>query len=604
MKGYKLYDLEKETFVISRNVKFFEDRFDHFDNNTEPVLPSSFYLEVDEEVQVVPENPLPEILVEPDCVEPVGAHLMQEIPIELESAEPVGVQENANAEDSIRRVTVRNIGPVRQRRAPNRYADEDCLLVDSLISDIDEPKSVEEAMNGEHSVQWREAMDSGYASLLENDTWELVPLPEGTNIVGSRWVLRVKRDENGSVDRYKARLVAQGYSKKKGVDHEEVFSPVTRNTSIRTLLALANAHDLEIHQMDVKTASLNGSLDCDVYMSQPKGFSNQDKPDYVCKLKKSIYGLKQSARCWNATLDQYLQSAGYRKSEADGCIYTKTVRETNGHINFVILGVYVDDIVPVSNNATLLKAEKTGLCKRFEMVDQGEIRYLLGMSIKQDRKSRTLTISQPTYLQRVIKRFGMENSKPVSTPLEPGKKFQRPDLSEELFDVQTYQQAIRCLRHASTATRPDIAAAVGTLAQYMSKPSKNHWSGVKRALRYINGTLNYGLKFTAHQEPELVAYADADWAGDIDTRRSTSGYVFQIGDSAISWSSRKKPNVAKSSTEAEYVALSSAAQEAVWLRRLMKDLGRSVDRSTTIYEDNQGAKELAKNPNITTEQNT
>ena len=192
MKGYKLYDLEKETFVISRNVKFFEDRFDHFDDNTELVLPSSFYLEVDEEVQVVPENPLPEILVEPDGVEPVGAHLMQEIPIELESAEPVGVQENANAEDSIRRVTVRNIGPVRQRRAPNKYADEDCLLVDSLTSDIDEPKSVEEAMNGEHSVQWREAMDSGHASLLENDTWELVPPPEGTNIVGSRWVLRVK----------------------------------------------------------------------------------------------------------------------------------------------------------------------------------------------------------------------------------------------------------------------------------------------------------------------------------------------------------------------------------------------------------------------------
>ena len=270
----------------------------------------------------------------------------------------------------------------------------------------------------------------------------------------------------------------------------------------------------------------------------------------------------------------------------------------------MILGVYVDDIVPVSNNATLLKAEKAGLCKRFEMVDQGEIRYLLGMSIKRDRKSRTLTISQPTYLQRVMKRFGMENSKPVSTPLEPGKKFQRPDLSEELSDVQTYQQAIGCLTYASTATRPDIAVAVGTLAQYMSKPSKDHWSGVKRALRYINGTLNYGLKFTAHQEPELVAYADADWAGDIDTRRSTSGYVFQIGDSAISWSSRKQSTVAKSSTEAEYVALSSAAQEAVWLRRLMKDLGRSVDRSTTIYEDNQGAKELAKNPNITTEQNT
>ena len=335
---------------------------------------------------------------------------------------------------------VKNLGPVRQRRAPNKYADEECFLVDSLTSDIDEPKSVEEALSGKHSEQWREAMNSEYASLLKNGTWELVSPPEGTNIVGSRWVLKVKRDERGSVDRYKARLVAQGYSQTKGVDYDEVFSPVARNTSIRTLLALANSHDLEIHQMDVKTAFLNGSLDCDIYMSQPEGFVNPDRPGHVCKLKKSIYGLKQSARCWNATLDQYLKSAGYRKSNADGCIYIKTVQETNGQINFVILGVYVDDIVQVSNNTDLLKAEKAALCKKFEMVDQGDIRYLLGMLIKRDRKSKTLTISQQAYLEKIVKKFGMENSKPVSTPLEPGKKFQKEDSNEELFNVQRSEE--------------------------------------------------------------------------------------------------------------------------------------------------------------------
>ena len=159
--------------------------------------------------------------------------------------------------------------------------------------------------------------------------------------------MKVKHDENGSVNRFKARLVAQGYSQVKGVDYDEVFSPVARNTSVRSLLALANAHDLEIHQMDVKTAFLNGSLDCEIYMSQPEGFVDPDRPNHVCKLKKSIYGLKQSARCWNTTLDEYLKSVGYHKSNADGCIYVKSVKEVNDRISFVILGVYVDDIIPV-----------------------------------------------------------------------------------------------------------------------------------------------------------------------------------------------------------------------------------------------------------------
>ena len=194
----------------------------------------------------------------------------------------------------------------------------------------------------------------------------------------------------------------------------------------------------------------------------------------------------------------------------------------------------------------------------------------------------------------------MENCKPVSTPLEPGRKFQKLSPSCEPFDIQTYQQAIGCLTYVSTATRPDVAAAVGVLSQYMSRPSKDHWIGVKRVLRYLKGTLKYalkyGLKFTAHeQESELFGYSDADWAGYVDTRESTSGYVFQIGSSTISWSSRKQATVAKSFTEAEYVALSSATQEAVGLRRLMEDLGRQMDALTIIYEDIQGVIELAKN---------
>ena len=361
---------------------------------------------------------------------------------------------------------VRNLGPVRERRKPSRFRDDDDdddrLLVNS---EMEEPKAVHEALNGEQSSQWREATESEYSSLLKNDTWDLVPPPEGKNIVGPRWVLKVKRDENGSVNRFKARLVAQGYSQVKGVDYDEVFSPMAQNTSVKSLLALANAHDLEIHQTDVKTSFLNGSLDCQIYMSQPEGFVDPDRPNHVCKLKKSIYGLKQSARCWNTTLDEYLKSVGYHKNNADGCIYVKSVKEANGRISFVILGVYVDDIIPFSNNPALLKAEKAALCERFEMIDQGEIHHLLGMSIKRDRENRTLMISQPNYVENVLSKFGMENCKSVSTPLEPGRKFQKLSPSDEPFDVQTYQQAIGCLTYVSTATRPDIAAAVGVLSQ-------------------------------------------------------------------------------------------------------------------------------------------
>ena len=614
VKGYKLYDLEKKKFAISRDVQFFEDNFDHFKDGP-PVDMKSIFPDMNEGSESVPEFPLNEEAAVPEQVKPPA--LKNEEPVISENVKPSALRDvksaiphnveavgAPNEEAPVKRTyedkfmeEVRNLGPVRQRRKPIRFRDcdddDDCLLVNSVM---EEPKTVHEALNGVQCSRWREAMESEYSSLLKNDTWDLVPPPEGKNIVGSRWVLKVKHDENGSVNRFKARLVAQGYSQVKGVDYDEVFSPVARNTSVRSLLALANAHDLEIHQMDVKTAFLNGSLDCEIYMSQPEGFVHPDRPNHVCKLKKSIYGLKQSARCWNTTLDEYLKSVGYHKSNADGCIYVKSVKEANDRISFVILGVYVDDIIPVSNNPVLLKAEKAALCERFEMIDQGEIHYLLGMSIKRDRECRTLTISQANYVERVLRKFGMENCKPVSTPLDPGRKFQQLSQGDEPFNVQTYQQAIGCLTYVSTATRPDVAAAVGVLSQYMSRPSKEHWIGVKRVMRYLKGTLMYGLKFYAHEEePELFGYSDADWAGDVDTQRPTSGYVFQIGSSTISWSSKKQATVAKSSTEAEYVALSSATQEAVWLRSLMGDLGRQVDAPTIIYEDNQGAIELAKN---------
>ena len=571
-KGYKLYDPVCRKFVRSRDVIFVERKFHDFGEGNS--------VEVD--IQNIP--------VEDDRVD----HDEPEQPVrEPENRnQPVG----ATYEENFIRET-QNLDAKRQRRPPTRFDEETYVAADNLTADIDEPVNIQEAWTGEHSIDWKRATNSEYESLINNQTWELVPPPDGKNIVGSRWVFKVKHTADGTVERFKARLVAQGYSQSHGVDYQEIFSPVVRYSSIRSLLAVANICNWEVHQMDVKTAFLQGELNEEIYMKQPEGYVDPDKPDYVCKLNKSIYGLKQAARCWNFAIDTYLKSNGYRKSSADPCIYIKSVRRRDGKIDFVILALYVDDILWFSNNAEMLKKEKEALAKRFKVDDMGEVSYVLGMSVKRNREARRLTINQPKYLEGILKRFGMETCKPVTTPLEPGRKFESLPENETPVDVQGYQMAIGCLTYASTATRPDLAAAVGILSKYMSRPGKDHWQGVKRVLRYIKGTLNYGLMFTASGDnPILHGFSDADWGGDVETRRSTSGYVFQIQSNTISWCSKRQTSVSRSTTEAEYIALSTACQELVWLRRLLSDVGLKQDVPSIIYEDNQGAIELSRNP--------
>ena len=590
-KGYKLYNLSTSRFIRSRDVVFTEEKFHNFDDGYSLKSDSHFYYPVDDgsevgqDVQVVApdeenDGNTDDEQMEPDNdVEPIRHN------------QPVG----ATYEENFIR-EVEDLGPQRQRRRPARF-DEECYAADDLTADINEPRNIREAWNGEHSVHWKEATNSEYDSLISNHTWDLVPLPKGKNVVGSRWVFKVKCGADGSVERFKARLVAQGYSQSLGVDYQEVFSPVVRYSSIRSLLAVANIRDWEIHQMDVKTAFLQGDLDEEIYMKQPDSYVDKERPNHVCKLKKSIYGLKQAARCWNFAIDNFLKSSGYQNSSADPCLYIKSVKQKDGKIDFIILALYVDDILMFSNNIDMLKKEKMSLARRFKVEDQGEVHYILGMSVKRDRKSRTLSISQPKYLEGILKRFNMENCKSVSKPLEQGRKFQQLSENDKPIDVQAYQMIIGSLTYATTATRPDLAAAVGILSKFMSKPGKDHWQGVKRIMRYIQGTLNYGPVFSADDNSHMLSgYSDADWAGDLDTRRSISGYVFQIQGNTVSWCSKKQASVSRSTTEAEYIALSVASQEAVWMRRLLADVGLQQEEPSTIFEDNQGAIELSKNP--------
>ena len=584
-KGYKLFDVQSKRFLRSRNVLFQEDKFHNFEGSNQSksnIVFHDFYkADLDDDKAIYDNN-------EADDNRDIIEH----------NEQPNGIPQPVGATYEERFMEeVRNLGPKRQHKVPERFNQDNCFLSESFEEDIDEPMTVSEALKGKHAVQWQDAINSEYNSLMRNDTWELVPPSKDKKVIGSKWVLKVKRNENGHVDKFKARLVAQGYSQTYGIDYEDVFSPVAKYSAIRTLLALANAYNFEIHQLDVKTAFLNGIIDHDIYMSQPEGFVDPEKPNHLCKLKRSIYGLKQSARCWNSTLDTFLRNCGYQRSNADSCIYIKQVKNTEGKVNLCILAIYVDDILCISNDIKFLTAEKSLLCNEFEIVDYGEVNYILGMSITRNRESRTLLIRQPRYTKEILRKFGMDECKPVSTPMESGKRFQSSQDNEELFDINAYQQAIGCLTYLSTATRPDIAVAVNILSRFMSKPNKEHWSGVKRIFRYLKGTLDFGLKFSMNEgNAELIGFSDADWAGDLNTRHSTSGYIFQIGSSTVSWCSKKQATVAKSTTEAEYVALALATQEAIWLRSLLSDLGQELRSPTNIFEDNQGAIQLAKNP--------
>ena len=255
----------------------------------------------------------------------------------------------------------------------------------------------------------------------------------------------MKRNSDSSLDCFKARFVAQGYTQTRGIDYEEVFTPVAKYFTIRTLLTFSNAHDLEVHQLDVKTAFLNGFVEHDIYMSQPEGFIDPNRPNYVCKQDAG------TAHWMNFSLHQAIE-----RSAADECIYIKQIKNSNGKISFVILAVYVDDMLPVSNNIDFLNAKKKSLCDHFEMTDQGEVHYILGMSIKRDRQNCTMYISQQNYVEGILKCFGMEDCKPISTPIKNCVKFHKLSDEDEPFDTQIYQQAIGCFTYLSTATHPDI----------------------------------------------------------------------------------------------------------------------------------------------------
>ncbi|KAJ9541567.1 hypothetical protein OSB04_028073 [Centaurea solstitialis] len=464
-----------------------------------------------------------------------------------------------------------------------------------------EPQSepIEEVQTQDLRRSSREAMKAEMQSMYDNQVWELTDLPQHCKAVGRKWVFKKKTDMDGNVHTFKARLVAKGFTQTHGIDYDETFSPVAMLKSIRILMAISAYFNYEIWQMDVKTAFLNGKLTEDVYMEQPEGFEDPKNPNKVCRLLKSIYGLKQASRSWNLHFDERIKEFGFAKSEFEPCVYTKF---SGSIVTFLVL--YVDDILLIGNDVPTLQSVKEWLSKCFQMKDLGEAAYILGIKIYRNRSKRLIGLSQSTYIDKVLKRFRMDESKKGFIPMQHGivlSKTQCPVSSEDQDRMKSvpYASAIGSIMYAMLCTRPDVAYSVSVTSRYQQNPGEPHWVAVKNILKYLRRTKEMFLVFggTA-DEISVTGYSDASFQTDRDDFRSQSGYVFTLNGGAISWKSSKQDTIADSTTEAEYIAACDAAKEAVWLRNFLSDLRvvASISRPIDIFCDNSGAVAQAKEP--------
>ncbi|RSH93081.1 hypothetical protein EHS25_007434 [Saitozyma podzolica] len=467
----------------------------------------------------------------------------------------------------------------------------------------DEPANPHEAKRTGEAKQWLEAMASEIANIESKGTWREVVVPENRTPIGVRWVFKRKRDEKGQVVRWKARIVAKGYSQVPGVDFEQTYAPVGRTTSLRILLTLAAQRDLELRQADVEGAYLNGTLEEEIYMAFPEGYKPKNDHATGLRLVKSLYGLKQSGRAWWIELGTALAGVGFKKLESDWGLYYRTATSDYGE---AFLLAYVDDILIAATASKTIDHIMAALKDRWKMTEMGEVRMILGMRVDRDRPSRTVTLSQPAYVDKLLERFtpsGKKRSTPLAILKRLGPEYLAAAKEEKEAggaggaDKVRYQEIVGSLQWIATCTRPDLAFAASWLARYTSAPTAGHLKVALEVIDHLGSTRNMRLTLGGKTaKAELEGWVDADWGGCHDTRRSTTGHIFMLGGSAIVWTSRRQATVASSTVEAEYVAVSEAAREAVWLKGLLDELGVTPKEPTPLWCDNQGAIRLARNP--------
>ncbi|KAI3777237.1 hypothetical protein L1987_47035 [Smallanthus sonchifolius] len=501
---------------------------------------------------------------------------LEEIQETQATAEEVGAsdQQEVVADESDINISIRRSS--RSRKEPTRYlwhleASKVLLVAESN----DEPTNYKSAILDPESEKWLEAMNAEMQSMRDNQVWDLIELPPGSRAIGSKWIFKRKTDMHGNIQTYKARLVAKGFTQTQGIDYDETFSPVAMIKSIRILLAIAAYHDYEIWQMDVKTAFLNGHLSTDIYMVQPDGFVD---PKYPSRKIKEF---------------------GFVKNEDEPCVYRKASGST---ISFLIL--YVDDILIIGNNIPMLDKVKQWLGSCFAMKDLGEAAYILGIKIYRDRSKRLLGLSQSTYIDKMMTRFRMENSKKGGVPMTKGtvlNKSQSPSMDIKLKGMEAipYASAIGSIMYAMLCTRPNVSYALSMTSRFQQSPGIAHWTAVKNIPRYLRRTKYMFLIFGGVKEELTVrCYTDASFQTDRDDSRSQSGFVFTLNGGAVSWKSSKQSVVADSTTESEHIATSDAAKEAAWMKKFITDLDvvLSIRQPIEILCDNTGAIAQAKEP--------
>ncbi|KAK1432035.1 hypothetical protein QVD17_08921 [Tagetes erecta] len=586
-RGYRCFDPQTGKVYISRHVEFDESTFPF-----PTIVPSTSYTFLDEDPITLPTYQFPSTSSPIPPQIPVTHHTPYSPPLNNSSTTTNVQSPLAESHAPLNHPPNNPTHPLPSNNHPMTTRSKAGITkpnpkfalhtTNHKISPL--PPSPHKALQ---DPNWQRAMLDEYKALIENDTWELVPRPSSHPVIRCMWLFRHKFKPDGNLDRYKARLVVNGKSQTVGIDCADTFSPVVKPATIRTVLSIALSRGWAINQLDVKNAFLHGNLEETVFMHQPPGFVDPSRPNFVCRLRKSLYGLKQAPRAWFTRFSTFLTSHGFKGSLCDTSLF---IYQSGDQVAYLLL--YVDDIILTASSPTLLSHFIQLLSTEFSMTDMGALHHFLGITVTRDRHG--MFLSQSQYAKDILHRANMDACKPCATPVDTASKLSLTD-GELLPDGSIYRSLAGALQYL-TFTRPDISYAVQQVCLFMHAPREPHFNFMKRILRYLQGTIDYGIRLHASPSTSLTAYSDADWGGCPDSRRSTSGYCVYMGNNLLSWSSKRQPTVSRSSAKAEYRGVANAVAETSWLRNLLLELGVSIHRATLIYCDNISAVYLSENP--------